>query len=497
VPRFDTCSTILKVESEMIVLLLAIAVSIPLIGASNELRQVHVVSRHGFRYPSIENDNIVSSLEDTLTPLGEKQLYELGEWLKKRYSGKIGRWYNPHLFRLESSEADAAVVSANALAEGLLDKSSRDPYNENMLPFSRPNVPVYTTASKDDVFFRAYDKCKTYNSTLATLSSSEEFLHFGQRYGKLLTKLAQKKEFMAYKDADTNGIHLLDVWNVYDIFAFAYAECGSSNRNTTACRSVTTVNHIPTMLTHHEWGELQDLTHSVERLKFSTDVAGTLLGGPLLAKITERMGLEELDFEDRDSEDAQLFVYSGHYETILSLLAALGEPPVDKAIPATGSALVFELYDRISTPDPDYFIKVYYKHGENDTAVQLRNVCHDCTLDVLVTYVDNQIASKNWCQECGNDSADICRVPASSVASQPHDILTTVEASTTSLRSNDDVFSVVSMFIGLATGFIGALLLQCGLFRRRLRKAEIEIAPESTSVAVTALPPLPSQVELT
>jgi hypothetical protein len=207
--------------------------------------------------------------------------------------------------------------------------------------------------------------------------------------------------------------------------------------------------------------------------------------------------MEELDFDNSDFEAAKLFVYSGHYETILSLLAALGEEPVDKVIPATGSALVFELYDRISTPDPDYFIKVYYKPGENDTAVQLRTVCHDCTLDVLVTYVDNQIASKNWCQECGNDSADICRPPASSVASQPQDIMTTVEASTTSLRSNNEVFSVVSMFIGLATGFIGALLLQCGLFRRRLRKTEIDIAPESTSVAVTTLPPMPVQVELT
>jgi Histidine phosphatase superfamily (branch 2) len=484
-----------EVEIEMIALLLAI--TIPLVGASNVLRQVHVVTRHGFQYPSIENDNIDSSLEDTVTPLGEKQLYELGEWLKKRYSGKIGKWYNPHLFRLESSEADAAVVSANALAEGLLDKSSRDPYNESMLPFSRPNVPVYTTASKDDVFFRSHDKCKTYNNTLATLSSSEEFLHFEQKYSKLLTKLALKTEFSAYKDADTSGINLLDVWKVYDIFAFAYAECGSSTHNSTACRSVTAINNIPTMLTHHEWGELQDLTHSVERLKFSTDVAGTLLGGPLLAMITERMGIEELDFDGNKVGSAKLFVYSGHYETILSLLAALGEPPVDKVIPATGSALVIELYDRISTPDPDYFVKVYYKPGENDTAIQLRNVCHDCSLDVLVTYVDNQIASKNWCEDCGNDSADICRVPVSSVASQPHDILTTVEASTTSLRSNDEVFSIVSMFIGLATGFVGALLLQCGLFRRRLRKAEIEITPEGASVAMTTQPPLPAQVELT
>ena len=130
----------------------------------------------------------------------------------------------------------------------------------------------------------------------------------------------------------------------------------------------------------------------------------------MLERITNRMITNYND----DTSEAKFYLYSAHYPTILGVFAALGEAPVEEdAIPAYATALIFELYDRVSASGvDDLIVDIYYKPGYNDTAIQLGKVCssssQDCELTDLSHYVANHIVAKSWCQECGNVVADMC-----------------------------------------------------------------------------------------
>ena len=57
-----------------------------------ELKQVHVVTRHGSRRPLPKTAVTLEETSETslLTPLGQQQHYELGLWLQERYLDHFG-----------------------------------------------------------------------------------------------------------------------------------------------------------------------------------------------------------------------------------------------------------------------------------------------------------------------------------------------------------------------------------------------------------------------
>lgn len=236
---------------------------------------------------------------------------------------------------------------------------------------------------------------------------------------------------------------------------------------------------VQNALSHHEWTELQSLARAVETTKYSKEVAGTLLGGPLWLRMAERMGqtkgqpLEQTssssngnnnaknDFNIDNNEAASFYFYAAPYQTMLSVLAAIGEaqPTVAKGLPSHGSAIMIELYDRLSTPGADYFVKLFYKpDGDNinvtsstDDAIQLGTVFSsaksksmECPLMSFLAYIDNQIAANDWCRDCNNDSVDICSTttPSNPTAAEEKDR----EDSRSSLTSSSVVLFAMGAF---------------------------------------------------
>jgi len=412
-----------------IVLVLSMSATITPVAAIPVLKQVQVITRHGARTPLTKMASSLVEGGASLTPLGELQLYELGVWLRTRYSALLGDYASTEAV-FESSSFDRTIVSASSLAQGLFPAAQRDPKGESLLPVGtwRTNIPVYTPAAQsNDVEIRAYDKCPAFTTKLTDLYQSSAWTTYEAGHFDLLARLANVSTFSRYAEINALGLFvpLKKVWNVYDAINVAKTECAGTNSSSGSCLSLPdpSIRHA---LSDDDWAELQEIAHHAEHQKYGVGTAGTLLGGNLLLKIFERMGGDVMGGGAGDDRRAQASVlvkfhlYSAHYPTILGVLAALGEPPLsNEVIPNYASALIFELYeDSVSSARS---VRLLYKEGLQNAAVslQLDGACGgsaDCPMVQFTTMLFSMgyTTKRMWCHQCENTMADVCLAPGTS-----------------------------------------------------------------------------------
>ena len=121
-------------------------------GDNTTLVLLQVVHRHGVRsvlqnYP---NDPTPLSYWDQwggtgqLTPVGMKQLYEYGQFIKNRYSDFLSSYDRRQVYS-KSTDYDRTLMSANCFLAGVFQPNSNqswstDPKLSNWMP-----IPVHTT----------------------------------------------------------------------------------------------------------------------------------------------------------------------------------------------------------------------------------------------------------------------------------------------------------------------------------------------------------------
>mmetsp|Transcript_24799 Transcript_24799/g.39841 ORF Transcript_24799/g.39841 Transcript_24799/m.39841 type:complete len:513 (-) Transcript_24799:416-1954(-) len=384
------------------------------------LIQVQVVTRHGARTPlSKAARTLEEGGGERLTPTGERQQYDLGIWLRQRYSSITSRpeirSYNSSSVLLRSSSFARTIVSAQNLALGLFPE--RDD-GASMLPanVTRANVPIYTKADGNDVDIRAYANCPTFSISLDQLYRSSEFMSFEQTHIDLLQKLGQHPSLNPYTEMRPvvgKLVPLSLVWNAFDIINVAKTEC-DPNPNSVECLALPDPS-IRDYLLPDEWAVLQQVAHYAEHQKYGRKTAGTKLGGNILLKILENM-------EQSPSYLYSWVLFSAHYPTILSIFATLdaytANPPLQQeTIPNYASALIFELYEDAVSKERS--VRMVYKEGLQvvPLALSFGSVCPSpspaglCPLSQLapqlrttVSYGDVQV----WCKACENKEADEC-----------------------------------------------------------------------------------------
>ena len=387
-------------------LLLLLLLQVATAQQTTKLRQVHVITRHGSRLPLPKDSSNLSELVSTqgppLTAIGEKQLYDVGVWLKTRYPNIT---YTSALVRLESSDVERTIVSANSLAAGLFDEASRDPNGENLLSVLRPNVPIYTERAVNDIYIRAYDKCSSYHDALVDLyENNPDWQQVETRHASLLQKLALNPLFKKF--AVNGTIPLEDLWNVFDVIFVAKTEC-QQNTTTAACPDPADQY----VVSEDEWQDLQIAAHAAEFFKYSPEVAKTMIGSNLLQKIASRMREAVMSLQVVDSEaPPQFYLYSAHYPTILGFFAALNIVLVEQeVIPGYGAAVVIEVYEPVAGSEP--IIQWYYKESESKQADLLPKSCDhgpSCPLGQEFQKFVTEHTIEAWCRECDNDTADVC-----------------------------------------------------------------------------------------
>jgi hypothetical protein len=457
-------------QNFILLFLLLVIIAATTISADTTLEQLHVITRHGSRTMlSKDADTLAEAGGAALTPLGQQQLYELGAWLRSRYHGKSTstssssssssmdaikgmsllkngnslKHYNPALHRLESTNTDRTLTSANSLAIGLFPSKTRSSANSNdanddsMLYTSSllyaPAIPVYTDGNdNNDITLRAYRNCPTFHSRLKNdLYESLEWKNLESQNEDLLQKLGRIFPELSVEGA----IPLQDVWNVYDPIHVALTECTIENNydndnDINSCDAFVPHSTLASAISIQDFDKLEKLTERTEHLKFGKGLdaslpdivtAGNLLGSNLLQKILKRSTTNEGDF----------FLYSTHAPTLLGLLSTLqatddfytmsgGERFVDY-----GSALLVEIH---RDDDDEYFFELKYKSTENDDAVDIRlnkspacNLSDQkysswCSLNEIVDWAKHSTLSseQQWCEACNNKLADVCLMMTSS-----------------------------------------------------------------------------------
>lgn len=390
-----------------------------LTASAQQLLQVQVVTRHGARTPLTKAAASLVEGGSVLTPVGLKQMYDLGAFMKERYSAADFllpiKTYNSSMATFQSSHLDRTLVSANGFAEGFYPQSTRDNSN-NLLPSSVPipNIPVYSSDDVNDVTIRAYNKCPTFSSKLTQLYKSDTWLAEQNAHATLLEKLA-KSGFEEYADPGTGKVLLQEVWNCYDAINVAKTEC-DPDPNAKACTDLENPGFAD-VLTPQEWTELQNLAHSAELQKYSAANTGDLLGGNLLRNITARASLPA-------DQRQEFYMYSAHYPTLLGMFNTMGLPalPANKeTIPNYGSALIFELWKDSSD---GLSVKTSYLEGMQDlsnstnvviTPLSIPGKCNNETQCSLATFQEmvsglSYADTAGWCDSCANISANECLV---------------------------------------------------------------------------------------
>jgi hypothetical protein len=394
--------------------LAVLLVSYAIANAAEQLLQVQVVTRHGARTPLSKDSASLVEGGSELTPVGQKIMYDLGDFMRTRYANMgLIKEYNSTFGTFESSHLDRTVVSASSFALGLYPLSARDPNSESLLGngIIPANVPVYMRDWENDVTIRAYDKCPTFSTKLETLYKSSNWLAYQNAHSTLLKKLGNT--FTAYVDSSTGEVPLKNIWNCFDAINVAKTEC-EPDATKKACVELPDPA-VRDLLSSNEWTELKTIAHYAELTKYSKDNSGDLLGGNLFKHIAGRMtGHTRHHHEQGKGLLQKFYMYSGHYPTLLGLFSALGEAyETFETIPNYGTAMIFELWKDDTTDDKT--VKIWYKEGMQSNVVLLKldGACggaDKCSLANFKTMADSLSFSHSagWCKACGNTRANQC-----------------------------------------------------------------------------------------
>jgi hypothetical protein len=460
------------------------------------LMQVHVIARHGARTILSKDANTLAEYGGAnLTPMGQKQLYDLGTWLKDQYGPLLGGpteggtrsldYFNPNLHRFESTNVDRTLSSANAVSMGLFPSNKRASGSQNIDPNdpsyldtvydnyeNMPAIPVYTLGNEvNDIVLRTHKNCPTFLDRLSELYKRPEWKSMEEQNEDLLVKLAT-----LYPAKAVNGkVPLTELWNVYDAIHVAKTECleNPSDSSTFFCSAFLDRESVlaANSLTSDEFSVLETLAEHIEFIKYAggldtpTDTgaitAGTLLGSNLLRTIL-----------DRSMGDGHFFFYSAHAPTLLGFLATLqasrdflrdtaGEKFIEY-----GSALIVEIHK--SADKGKYYFVLKYKNsdsadafhvimkesttcvqcGQDDSGLSMIPKASWCLLDEVTTFAKTYAFTSDeaWCRACKNREADVC-----------------IRSGNSRGTPTLDAWMVSSESMGY-TGSTGATVIICALF---------------------------------
>jgi hypothetical protein len=343
------------------------------------------------------------------------------------------------------------------------------------LPDGEQVVPVYAAAGDDadDVLVRAYNKCPTYERRLSKWYQTKEFTAKVAESAPLREHISSLMRGWAFSNGLNNDTSLINWYNVYDAFNVYYTS-GYGN-------PMPPVNS--TILS-----QVVALAHWLETKKSTSELAGNLLGGRVLADLLRDLTAVVMDLKAGLS-NLRLKVVSGHYNTQLGVLAALrldkllpasdaARIPWLRSMPSTAAVLVFELHQ--STADANHFaVRAMIQNGamKNYTSVPLPCSSEEgariagayaCSLDaftaLLAPAVQEVGTAASWCSACAATAPLPCVVNS----------LKSAAANTAAMTPSND--TLIAVIVLLSVCLCGTLYFLYRARRKNVRYGTSEDA---------------------
>ncbi|CAM4516391.1 unnamed protein product [Lepidochelys olivacea] len=297
--------------------------------AERTLKYVVAIFRHGDRTP-IQNFPTGLHKESKwpqgfgqLTKIGMQQQYELGQYMRKRYSNFLNATYNRHEIFIQSTDYDRTIMSAQVYLAGLFPPVANQIWNPQIL--WQP-IPVHTMPlSQDHMLHFPSSNCPCFDELQNETQASWQLQNKLQPYMGFLKTMAANTGY----DVDSlKQLNKFKTWNTYD---------------TLLCESIHNYT-LPEWASQYVMKKMKELAAlSLQSLFgiYKTKDKSRLQGGVLVNAI-----LKNIKNATQPSNKRKMQIFSAHDTTIGALQMALNI--FNGKLPPYSACQFFELYQENS-----------------------------------------------------------------------------------------------------------------------------------------------------
>uniref|UniRef100_A0A9J8D0J7 Lysosomal acid phosphatase n=1 Tax=Cyprinus carpio carpio TaxID=630221 RepID=A0A9J8D0J7_CYPCA len=242
----------------------------------------------------------LSSGERTLkfvTVEGMKQHFELGQFLKKRYTGFLSEDYDRHEIFIRSTDVDRTLMSAEANLAGMFPPNGSEEFNPDL---KWQPIPVHTVpVDKEKLLSFPLEDCPRYTQLMNETEKTDIFLNMTETYKELI-EMVRNKTGLEKANIET-------IWSFYDTL-FCEAKHGMRPPDWVTPSVMETLK----MLKNFGFQILFGIYKRKEKCR--------LQGGLLLDQIIKNLS----NAAAPDSkQEVKMMVYSAHDTTVVALQEAL------------------------------------------------------------------------------------------------------------------------------------------------------------------------------
>ncbi|XP_031621877.1 lysosomal acid phosphatase-like [Contarinia nasturtii] len=343
----------------------------------------HILFRHGERnilspYPSddFKDEKYWPGGFGELNSIGRKQQYELGEYLARRYKNLIGEnGYHKDKVYVRSTDVDRTLSSAAHTLAGMFPPTKKQIWNEK---FGRlwHSIPIHTVPGIEDEILGVKKPCPRYRLAINKAKNSHEIQALIKQHDELLKNLTR---FTNSSIASVGDVHKL-----YDTLKVEHS------------KGLKIPKYLKDLV--KEGSDMEKVANMQFSFYAKTRDTARIRPGFLFKEILEHFVQKA---NKTLTPDRNLWIYSAHDVTIVTILNALGIFP--PKTPTYSSSLFFELH---KTGDK-FHIEIYYKHERGNDKVPLKPLnirCGiKCSLDAFYGAYNDIIPTKDFDTECKLD----------------------------------------------------------------------------------------------
>ncbi|CAB3396881.1 unnamed protein product [Caenorhabditis bovis] len=339
----------------------SIALLVPTICWSAELRLLQAVWRHGDRAPGdlpYPNDRYDEKAWprgwDQLTNKGIWQAAELGTWLYTNYGKSVLKVFNKDKIYIRASDSERAIETAQGVAAGLFPPTGDRIWESSFLKYWQP-TPIHTGGDALDPLLRPTKiDCplldRLVDESLANLAPS-----YNQKYSVMFKYLQEK--------TGLENVSFPKVKSLYDIQR-------EIDHNMPQEKWLNQVFNGEMIMDH-----IREIKRVTRNEDFNSPAKAKLSGGFLLNRIIENM-----ENAVNNASTMEAFLYSAHDGTVSALMNALGV--ADGQLVPYAATLLLELYD-------DQSVKIIWRNNTETTyTLHVPGCSENCSFAEFATILE-------------------------------------------------------------------------------------------------------------